>query len=798
MRYNEKFKEVKFLFYFWLVILCRTDQLRPHSPQAQPYIPHLVQSNMSSNVSTSSVAGIVAGRNPLTYSASSPYTIFLFQAVFILVLCQIIHWPLKKLRQPRVIAEVVAGIILGPTVLGQIPGFSELCFPQASKSGLTLIANVGIILFLFVVGLEVDLKYIKKNMKVAVIVGLSNMAIPFAIGCGIAKALFDEYNENKNIEFTTFMVFIAIALCITAFPVLVRILIELNLISDQIGTIVLSAGIINDLTGWILLALVVTLANADDGIQTLYILLLALAWFLVLLYPVKWSFTLYLRRFTNDLSSGQPSPKLMILIILMVFISAFYTDIIGVHPIFGAFMVGVIIPRDNGYVVRITEKLEDLIYIVMIPIFFAVVGLSVDLTKLNRGIDWAFCIAIIALAMAGKVIGGLIGAKINGFCWRDSLTVGVLMSCKGIVEIVVLNVGLNANIISERVYSMFVVMALVTTFLTTPLTMWVYPQKYRKGISIWQDPKTPSQEHEELVSQKVYDLSLESLDNFGFSGILLLLKRIDNISNLMLLLRDLEKYRPGANICAVHLREFTSRTSHLLEASSAGDSTKNEQEYADSISILSIVKAFSSMLDINFTAKSLLSPISSFMVSVNDQVTGSANFLLTSASAKDLIQPAASSPESLSEFYSQVIRECKCHVGVLIPSNSKITEGSKEIRLVLNQDDRLSSSDLLSLHIVHRLGLIHHQIHVYIRSSSQRNKEFESQFDDYLESSHEETNLSISYFKDFTDIFTPKDTEFSGSMFVVTHEFMEENMEPIVRSGQNHEFDILVLNASKK
>lgn len=683
--------------------------------------------------------------------------------------------------------------------MGQIPGFSNLCFPQASKQGLTLVANIGIILFLFIVGLEVDLKYIKKNLTAAISVGIINMAIPFGIGCGIAKALYDEYHDGaKNISFTTYMVFIAVAMCITAFPVLVRILIELNLIGDQIGTIVLSSGIINDLTGWILLALVVTLANADNGLHTLYILLLAVAWFLVLIYPVKYSFTFYLRKFTNDLTTGQPSPMLMVLIIIMVFISAFYTDIIGVHPIFGAFMIGVIIPRDNGYVIRITEKLEDLIYIVMIPIYFAVVGLSVDLTKLNRGTDWAFCIAVIALAMAGKVTGGLLGAKLNGFGWRDSVTVGVLMSCKGIVEIIVLNVGLNASIISERVYSMFVVMAVVTTFMTTPLTMWIYPKQYRKGTSNWQDEKTAQPEEEEqMLSNSTTQLSIASLDRFGFSGVLLLLKRIDNISNLMLLLKDLEKDRPGADICAVHLREFTSRTSHLLEASSAGDSTQNEQEYADSISILSIVKAFSSMLNINFTAKSLLSPMSSFMVSVNDQVTGPANFLLTSASSNELLQPPKVSGDGELDFYSQALSECKCHVGVLIPCNKRFSEETKTIRLILNQDDRLSSSDLLSLHLVRRLAQVHPEIHVHIRSSASRNKEFESQFDEYLESSHENVSLDISYFKNFEDITAQKEANFGGSMFVVSHEFMEDHLEEMVRLGKMNEFDTLVVKASK-
>lgn len=229
-------------------------------------------------VETSSVAGIVAGRNPLDYSSSAPYTIFLFQAVFIILLCQIVHYPLGKLRQPKVIAEVVTGILLGPSVLGKAPNFTDTCFPAASIPGLTLFANIGIILFLFIVGLEVDINFIKKHARVAVSVGLVNMAIPFALGCGISKGMYDEYRSQDTdllpIKYTTFMVFIAVAMCITAFPVLARILTELNLIGDRVGTIVLAAGIMNDLTGWLLLALSVTLANASRPVNVVYILLI--------------------------------------------------------------------------------------------------------------------------------------------------------------------------------------------------------------------------------------------------------------------------------------------------------------------------------------------------------------------------------------------------------------------------------------------------------------------------------------------------------------------------------------------
>ncbi|SGZ52539.1 CIC11C00000001670 [Sungouiella intermedia] len=750
-------------------------------------------------VSTSAIAGIVSGRNPLEYSASSPYTIFLFQVVIIVFFAQLLHFPLKKIQQPRVIAEVLSGIILGPTVMGRIPNFTNTVFPTASKPGLTLVANVGIILFLFIVGLEVDLNYIKKNARAAFSVGIINMAIPFGLGCGIARGLYDHYRLTEvdlpPVKFTTYMVFIAVALCITAFPVLARILVELNLIGDKVGNVVLSAGIINDLTGWILLALVVTLANAGNGVNTVYILLLTLAWFLLLMYPVRMAITFYLRRFTNELTTGEPSQLLMLLILVLVFISSFYTDIIGVHPIFGAFMVGVILPRDNGFVIRITEKLEDLVYIVMIPVYFTLAGLGVNLGQLNTGIDWAYTIGIILLAMVGKIAGGFIAAKANGLFWRESLSVGVLMSCKGIVEIVVLNVGLNAHIISSRVYSMFVVMTLVTTFLTTPLTLWVYPVSYREKLAKYY-ASAENGEHELLTTN---ELTVDNLSNFSLSAIVLLLKKIDTIPQLMYLIRDLEIDSQDREIRAIHIREFTSRTSHLLEASSAGEkeTRNNEQDFANSTSILAIVNAFSSMLNIKFSAKSILAPQRAFAATVNDQITSSSNFLLTSVSSF-LLSPEES--EVTMAAYKDLFTEVDAYVGVLVTSQPARTESFKAIHCVLNHDNFLSSTDLICLHLVRKLAVTHHNVHIHIRSAGNQNKEFESQFEEYIKSAGPNVDLEINYIRTLEEFIaesTAKDIQLENDMLVLPYDVVESQDElQLLRLGMRQLFDTLIVKAN--
>ncbi|OBA20394.1 hypothetical protein METBIDRAFT_78789 [Metschnikowia bicuspidata var. bicuspidata NRRL YB-4993] len=709
-----------------------------------------------------SVVRVVAGRNPLEYSASSPYTVFLFQSVLIMILCHFLHWPLSKLKQPRVIAEVITGIVLGPTVMGRVPGFTANCFPTSSISGLTIVANIGIIFFLFIVGLEVDLRYIRRNARVALTVGFVNMAVPFSLGCGIARGLYNEYQVDSQLTlvlFTTYMVFVAVALCFTAFPVLARILVELNLIGDHVGTIVLSAGIFNDLVGWILLALVVTLANSANSIHTLYILLLALAWFLIMMFPVKRVLCWYLRCHTNDLITGQPSQSLMGLIIAIVFISAFYTDAIGVHPIFGAFMVGVLISRDNGYGIRITEKLEDMVHLVMIPIYFAVAGLNVDLSELNRGTDWAYVVVVVVLAMAGKIFGGFVAAKLNGLVWRESLAVGVLMSCKGIVEIVVLNVGLNAGIISTRVYSIFILMALVTTFCTTPLTLWVYPAQHRHSVSKQLVIPEGKQEQQALMAEKSTCLSLDTLEMFSFPSVHLLLHKTSGVSDLLMLLKDLQESNSFRKATAIYLREFTSRTSHLLEASAAGEpENTNEQDSEDSKAILAIIEAFGSLLKTRLHTMSLLAPMENYMASINNHLAGPASLVVSCITFPSMAQSDAESLEAMA-IYNRLIDTCLGHVGILLTSGNYTIKSQRSILLILDHDDRLTGLDLLSLHMMHQLTRKGSINHVYIRSSTGFDDQFMQQFDAYLKRGAEDAKLEIAYFQNIDEIFVKEDME---------------------------------------
>ncbi|KAK7702671.1 hypothetical protein SLS57_011284 [Botryosphaeria dothidea] len=480
-------------------------------------------------------AGILEGNNPTHYNPKDPIIVFIIQAGIIIIFCRILHFPLQKLRQPRVIAEVIGGILLGPSVMGRIPGFTEHIFPTASMPNLTLVANIGLVLFLFLVGLEVDLRFLLSNWKVALSVGLAGMALPFGLGAAISYGLYHEFRGEGGtvpISFGVYLLFIGVAMAITAFPVLCRILTELKLLTTPVGVIVLSAGVGNDVVGWILLALCVALVNAGTGLTALWVLLVAVGYTLFVWYAVKPAFWWLLRR-SRALQDG-PSQGMIALTMLLVLTSAFFTGVIGIHPIFGAFIIGLICPHEGGFAIKVTEKIEDLIGAVFLPLYFALSGLNTNLGLLDNGITWAYVIGVICVAFFAKFIGASGAARACGLVWRESFTIGALMSCKGLVELIVLNIGLQAKILSARTFTIFVVMALVTTFITTPLTSWLYPPEYQRKIEAWKrgeidwDTGAPLRNQEDSTD----DITYEKLETAKVQRVLVYL-RLDNMSSLL-------------------------------------------------------------------------------------------------------------------------------------------------------------------------------------------------------------------------------------------------------------------------
>ncbi|KAI0155168.1 K+/H+ antiporter 1 [Xylariaceae sp. FL1272] len=578
--------------------------------------------------------GILEGVLPNAYSKSNPINLFIIQAVIIIVFCRLLHYPLSLLGQPRVIAEVIGGILLGPSVLSRIPGFTDDIFPTDSMPILNNVANLGLILFLFLIGLEVDLRLFVDNWRVAVSVSALGLILPFGLGYGVAWGIYHQFQDDmtKQVGFGVFGLFVGTALSITAFPVLCRILSELNLLSNPVGALVLAAGVGNDVVGWILLALSVALVNNANGLTALYVLLTAVAWLLFLTFAVRPAFYWICRR-TNSIQNG-PTQGIMAITMLIVLASSWFTSIIGVHAIFGAFLAGLIMPREGGFAIKVTEKLEDLITVLFIPLYFALSGLSTNLGLLNDGITWAYVIAIIAIAFSGKIAGGTIAAKLNGLVWRESLTIGVLMSCKGLVELIVLNVGLSAHILSQKTFTMFVVMALVTTVATTPLVKVLYPPWYRQKLDQWKrgeidwdgnplkgDNSNASTSAEKLVDPNVRRLlvylRLDSLPSL-FTFISLLGEEqqkatVTETANDEADQRPLIKRRP-LEVHALRILELTERTSTVMRVTEGEDASRRDP-------VVNAVRTFSQLHDVAVSGNVVVASEESYAEAVATQAS---------------------------------------------------------------------------------------------------------------------------------------------------------------------------------
>ncbi|EGO53970.1 hypothetical protein NEUTE1DRAFT_148441 [Neurospora tetrasperma FGSC 2508] len=612
-------------------------------------------SNTSSNATTPSVngqAGVLEGANPIKYSASAPITLFIIQAGIVIIFCQLLAYPLRWINQPKVIAEVIGGILLGPSVMMRIPAI----FPKESMPVFNNVANLGLIIFLFLVALEVDMRMFTSNWKVALSVGLAGMILPFGLGFGIAWGLYHQFHNDGTtvpISFGVYGLFIGTALAITAFPVLCRILTELKLLRSNVGVTVLAAGIGNDVTGWILLALCVALVNNNSGLAALWALLCCIGWILFLVFAVRPPFMWWVRR-TGSLQNG-PTQGVVALTLLLVLFSAFFTNIIGIHAIFGAFLVGLICPHEGGFAIKMTEKIEDLISVLFLPLYFALSGLSTNLGLLNDGITWGYVIGVITCAFAGKIIGGTLAARANKLLWRESFTIGSLMSCKGLVELIVLNIGLQAKILSQRTFTIFVVMALVTTVATTPLTKALYPPWYQRKVERWRRGEIDWDENPLVPSESSPNTSDPSKPGGDQSSIqrMLVYLRLDSLPSLLAFITllspqakpsEVESTDKGSNpspptrkqkLLEVHglrLIELTDRTSSVMQVTE-GIAGEEEELYSLRDPVINTFRTFASL--------------SSPSMSNNVAVSGRVAIVPESSYAETLVSYAA---DTQSEF----------------------------------------------------------------------------------------------------------------------------------------------------
>ncbi|KAG2049554.1 hypothetical protein BDR06DRAFT_961357 [Suillus hirtellus] len=530
--------------------------------------------------------GLLTGSDPSAFDVSDPLRLWIIQVGVIIMLDQLLSLGLGRMKQPKVIAEVLGGILLGPTAFGRIPGFTQHIFPSQSLPYLSLVANIGLCLFLFIVGLEIDASVIKRNARMSAIVSLAGMALPFGLGSALSVPLYHHFID-PSVQFTHFMLFTGVAYSITAFPVLCRILTELKLLDTTVGIVVLSAGVGNDVVGWTLLALSVALVNAGSGLTALWVLLTCVAFTIFLLLVVK-RVMLWLARATGSTDDG-PTMFYMTVVMILLWACAFFTDIVGVNAIFGAFLAGIIVPREGGLAIALTEKLEDMVTIIFLPLYFTLSGLNTNLGLLDDGITWAFTIAIACLAFLGKFGGCTIASRLSGFSWREASTIGSLMSCKGLVELIVLNVGLSAGVLSPKVFSMFVLEALTLTFMTTPLVRALYPPERRViATSGGASPKTRDDEGGDLDADKKSLMNEEQPWRYRFTVVLDKLEHMPCMMALTQLIRPpvpdfssvvsmsaasdaapLKYRRPEVSINALRLIELSDRASAVMKSSTA-------------------------------------------------------------------------------------------------------------------------------------------------------------------------------------------------------------------------------------
>lgn len=401
----------------------------------------------------------------MKHNFQDPLAILLAQIVTIILVARIFGWVFKKIGQPTVIGEIIAGIVLGPSLVGMyFPEFSAALFPVESLGNLKFLSQIGLILFMFVIGMELDIKVLKNKASEAVVISHASIVIPFALGIGLSYYVYNNF-APQGVEFLSFSLFMGIAMSITAFPVLARIVQEREIHKTKLGAIVITCAAADDITAWCLLAVVIAIVKAGDFVGSLYVISLALLYVGIMIFVVK----PFLKRIGDLYGSKDNIGKPVIAIFfLFLILSSYATEVIGIHALFGAFMMGAIMPDVAKFRMIFIDKVEDVSVILLLPLFFVFTGLKTEVGLINDPYLWKVTGAIILVAVVGKFLGSALAAKFVGQNWKDSLTIGALMNTRGLMELIVLNIGLELKVLTPAVFTMMVIMALVTTFMTGP------------------------------------------------------------------------------------------------------------------------------------------------------------------------------------------------------------------------------------------------------------------------------------------------------------------------------------------
>ncbi len=409
----------------------------------------------------------------------------LIEVLIVIGVSRSVGWLFRAIGQPLVIGEIVAGIALGPSLLGWLaPGLSGLLFPTVAIPFLNVLSQIGLVFFMFLIGLELDPKYLRGNLKTAIVTSGVSILVPFSLA-GILALFIYPIVSNASVSFTAFALFLGAAMSITAFPVLARIITENNLQNTRLGTLALTCAAVDDVTAWCLLALAIAVTRTNSMAGAVPTIVASIAYIGGMLTIGRWLLKMLSMYYDR---TGKLSQLLLAGIYMAVVLSALITEAIGIHLIFGAFLLGAAMPKNPGLVRQIAEKTEDFVLIFLLPVFFAYSGLKTQIGLLNSPELWLLCLAVLGVAIVGKYFGTYYAARSCKLGKQEASALGWLMNTRGLTELIVLNIGLELGVISPLLFTMLVVMALVTTFMTSPLLEWTYP---KKSIRLQTDATAP-------------------------------------------------------------------------------------------------------------------------------------------------------------------------------------------------------------------------------------------------------------------------------------------------------------------
>lgn len=397
------------------------------------------------------------------------------QITVILAVCRITGSVFQRFHQPRVVGEMFAGILLGPSLLGWLaPHFSAYLFPAGSLGFLSALSQVGVVIFMFLVGLEIDPKELKHESHSAVLVSHVSITAPFVLASLLALYLYPRLSD-ESVSFTNFALFMGAAMSITAFPVLARILQERDMMKTKLGSLAIACAAVDDVTGWCILAYIVVLIRAAHKTTPIWITLGGIIFFAaIMIYGVRFLLRGFEHTFRKHGAIGENG---MAFLILLALGSALCTERLGIHLLFGSFLMGAIMPKEPRFVRYVVERLETITIALLLPLFFAFTGLRTNVGLLKGPSMWFYCGLIIVVAALGKLGGSMAAARLSGMRWRDAAGLGTLMNTRGLMGLVILDIGLDVKVISPALFTMMVIMALCTTFMAVPVLDLICPDQ---------------------------------------------------------------------------------------------------------------------------------------------------------------------------------------------------------------------------------------------------------------------------------------------------------------------------------